>query len=518
MNHSIMTYLAVATVIIINTVNADEIQNVFCKNPWEQIPSEAAGLDIRVHNMDQSQCEMTSNSTQFNHGAIWWPQYTFYNFEANLEIEFPQEIGPVGGVLFRAKDISACGGATFGACQAYYIDFHSDQIGLKGPGSTHIDGWLIEPRPLNGQLLGNSNHHIMIDVTEEIIVVKIDDNFQFAYNNLQLTEGGIGYRIPQAMDLTVYRIEMRENSGHSNSLCRSGWNQFGAANFKTDYSKCRLTGAEGAGIIWLGVGATEPKEEYGNFEAEIKSGFIFGAQDVNNCGNTTFGNCNAYFLYFQADVVGLQKPGGEILVEPLTPALTANELYHILIEYRRQNIRVMINGVERFNHGPFDGISGGIGYRVDGPTNLIVSSIQVHESSEELFCRSDWKQVNGADTNCRLVVGPSSEEGVIWLGDQIGIEVRVNGEEALTSDALNELQSGSIGYKVTDSIDLTLYHLGLHNNNHGGGEDPFCESTRLWTALTGSFIFEENNNVCSMEVTALGPNDVALIEVDRDVE
>eukprot|EP01083_Nonionella_stella_P029194 80450_1 len=109
MNHSIMTYLAVATVIIINTVNADEIQNVFCKNPWEQIPSEAAGLDIRVHNIDQSQCEMTSNTTQFNHGAIWWPQYTFYNFEANLEIEFPQEIGPVGGVLFRAKDISACG-------------------------------------------------------------------------------------------------------------------------------------------------------------------------------------------------------------------------------------------------------------------------------------------------------------------------------------------------------------------------------------------------------------------------
>eukprot|EP01084_Bolivina_argentea_P297192 511958_1 len=413
MNHSIMTYLAVATVIIINTVNADEIQNVFCKNPWEQIPSEAAGLDIRVHNMDQSQCEMTSNSTQFNHGAIWWPQYTFYNFEANLEIEFPQEIGPVGGVLFRAKDISACGGATFGACQAYYIDFHSDQIGLKGPGSTHIDGWLIEPRPLNGQLLGNSNHHIMIDVTEEIIVVKIDDNFQFAYNNLQLTEGGIGYRIPQAMDLTVYRIEMRENSGHSNSLCRSGWNQFGAANFKTDYSKCRLTGAEGAGIIWLGVGATEPKEEYGNFEAEIKSGFIFGAQDVNNCGNTTFGNCNAYFLYFQADVVGLQKPGGEILVEPLTPALTANELYHILIEYRRQNIRVMINGVERFNHGPFDGISGGIGYRVDGPTNLTVSSIQVHALSGSVGFMVEKRRRRTLNINPPIdcLVGPWQNDG-----------------------------------------------------------------------------------------------------------
>eukprot|EP01084_Bolivina_argentea_P092383 166210_1 len=109
MNRSIMTYLAVATVIIINTVNADEIENIFCKNPCEQIPSEAASLNISVHDIDQSQCEMTSNSTQFNHGAIWWPEYTFYNFEAYFEIEFPQEGGPVGGFLFRAPDISECG-------------------------------------------------------------------------------------------------------------------------------------------------------------------------------------------------------------------------------------------------------------------------------------------------------------------------------------------------------------------------------------------------------------------------
>eukprot|EP01084_Bolivina_argentea_P254028 426948_1 len=101
MNHSIMTYLAVATVIIINIVNADEVENIFCENPWEQIPIEAAGLNI-----DQSQCKMTSDSTQFNHGAIWWPEYKFYNFEAYLEIEFPQEDGPVGGFLFRAPNIS----------------------------------------------------------------------------------------------------------------------------------------------------------------------------------------------------------------------------------------------------------------------------------------------------------------------------------------------------------------------------------------------------------------------------
>eukprot|EP01083_Nonionella_stella_P128796 390372_1 len=146
MNHSIMTYLAVATVIIINTVNADEVENIFCRNPWKQMPIEAAGLNIIVHNIDQSQCEMTSNRTQFNHGAIWWPQYTFYNFEAYLEIEFPQESGPVGGFLFRAPNISECGGATFGTCQAYYIDFHSNQIGLKGPGSTDPDGWLYGPQ------------------------------------------------------------------------------------------------------------------------------------------------------------------------------------------------------------------------------------------------------------------------------------------------------------------------------------------------------------------------------------
>eukprot|EP01084_Bolivina_argentea_P092382 166209_1 len=113
MNHSIMTYLAVATVIIINTVNADEVENIFCENPWKQIPPEATGLNIIEHNIDQSQCEMTSDP-QFNHGAIWWgsnrvPQYKFYNFEAHLEIEFPPEGGPVGGFLFRAPDISECG-------------------------------------------------------------------------------------------------------------------------------------------------------------------------------------------------------------------------------------------------------------------------------------------------------------------------------------------------------------------------------------------------------------------------
>ncbi len=52
-----------------------------------------------------------------------------------------------------------------------------------------------------------------------------------------------------------------------------------------------------------------------------------------------------------------------------------------------KNIVVTINGVERFNHGPFDGIRGGVGYRVDGPTNLTVSSIQVHGMHFPLFVR-----------------------------------------------------------------------------------------------------------------------------------
>ncbi len=76
-------------------------------------------------------------------------QCSIYNFDASLEIEFPQSSEPVGGFLFRAEDVSDCGGAAFGACKAYFVDFHSDQIGLKGPGSTHIDGWLVEPQPLN---------------------------------------------------------------------------------------------------------------------------------------------------------------------------------------------------------------------------------------------------------------------------------------------------------------------------------------------------------------------------------
>eukprot|EP01084_Bolivina_argentea_P064902 118308_1 len=147
MNHSIMTYLAVATIIIINTVNADVFENVFCEDTWEQIGTASL-------NVDTVNCVMTSNVVTSDHGAIWWgsnsvPQYKFYNFEAILDIEFPQTSGPIGGFLFRAEDVSDCGGATFGACKAYFIYFHSDQIGLKGPGSTHIDGWLIEPQPLN---------------------------------------------------------------------------------------------------------------------------------------------------------------------------------------------------------------------------------------------------------------------------------------------------------------------------------------------------------------------------------
>eukprot|EP01084_Bolivina_argentea_P254913 428656_1 len=178
MNHSIMTYLAVATVIIMNTVNADGFENVFCENPWEQIGTDSLHVDFWW-------CDMMSDVTESGNGAIWWgsytgPQYKFYNFEAYLDIHFDffQENAPRGGFLFRVQDVSDCGGVTFGACNAYYIVFHSDnQIGLKGPGSTHTDGWLYGPQPLNN--VGHySRHFIRIDVIGETIIVKMDDNFQ----------------------------------------------------------------------------------------------------------------------------------------------------------------------------------------------------------------------------------------------------------------------------------------------------------------------------------------------------